>query len=52
MGIEMPGKRKKYDREFRKGAVRIVEDREADRAGGTGLGRERGHAGQLGEPGA
>ena len=26
MGIEMPGKRKKYDREFREGAVRIVEE--------------------------
>src|SRR4051794_32415116 len=26
MGIEMPEKRKKYDREFREGAVRIVEE--------------------------
>jgi len=26
MRIEMPEKRKKYDREFREGAVRIVED--------------------------
>ena len=26
MGIEMPEKRKKYDREFREGAVRIVNE--------------------------
>ena len=26
MRIEMPEKRKKYDREFREGAVRIVEE--------------------------
>jgi len=26
MGIEMPEMRKKYDREFREGAVRIVEE--------------------------
>jgi|SRR5690625_3665448 len=26
MGFEMPEKRKKYDREFREGAVRIVEE--------------------------
>jgi transposase len=26
MGIEMPEKRTKYDREFREGAVRIVEE--------------------------
>src|SRR5215213_7261129 len=26
MRIEMPAKRKKYDREFREGAVRIVEE--------------------------
>ena len=26
IGIEMPEKRKKYDREFREGAVRIVEE--------------------------
>src|SRR3954471_2276365 len=26
MGIEMPEKRMKYDREFREGAVRIVEE--------------------------
>ena len=26
MGIEMPEKRRKYDREFREGAVRILEE--------------------------
>jgi len=35
MRIVTPKKRKDDDREFRAGAVRIVERREADRAGRT-----------------
>jgi hypothetical protein len=39
--------RRKFDKDFREGAVRLV--READRAGGPGSGDQRGHLGQLGQ---
>ena len=51
MRVEMPEKRMKYDREFCEEAVRIVgETGRADCSGRAGPGRERGHAGELGEP--
>src|SRR4051812_40320250 len=48
----MPEIRKKYDREFREGAVRIVEEPGTPIAQvARDLGRQRGHVGQLGCPG-
>ena len=42
--------RRKFDQDFREGAVRIVrDDGEADRAGGPRAGDQRGDAGELGE---
>ncbi|GAA0896552.1 hypothetical protein GCM10009574_073860 [Streptomyces asiaticus] len=47
----MAGKRRKFDAEFREGAVRIRRrDRQADRAGREGPGDQRQDAGQMGVP--
>ena len=38
--------RRKFDEDFKQGAVRMVrETGQADRAGGPGAGHQRGHAG-------
>jgi transposase len=48
----MPEIRKKYDRELREGAVRIVEETGKPIAQvARDLGVNRGHLGQLGRPG-
>ena len=45
--------RRKFDRDFKEGAVRIVrETGQADRAGGPGPRHQRGHPGELGDPGS
>ena len=43
--------RRKFDQDFKEGAVRMVRETGADRAGGQGAGDQRGHVGQLGGPG-
>ena len=48
----MPETRRKYDPEFREGAVPDRPgDRQADRSGGPGSRDRRGHVGELGEAG-
>ena len=49
MRIEMPETRKKYDREFREGAVRIVEE---TRKSIAQVARDLGERGDVGELGA
>ena len=42
--------RRKFDQDFKEGAVRLVrETGKPDRAGRQGPGHQRGHAGELGE---
>ena len=45
--------RRKFNRDFREGAVRLVLEtgQSVDRAGGPGPGDQRGHAQELGGPG-